>query len=199
MRAIILCTLLAGCGSSNKSDNDSPAQPQPEQQKQAAPIAVIPQSMAIADAAALPACDEAHNQQLVYVLADKQFQTCQAGAWQVIDIAPPAPKQSVADVVAALGSFVLLKPIAEQDPRAQALLGAKYVTTKALTADTDTCNAPHTDKDGTEYSGPNSPGYTDGASGVIFSIEVRAGVVTNIFYKVDDKPSISALADCSKF
>jgi hypothetical protein len=46
----------------------------------------MPQALAVADATALPECGEANNLQLVYLLAEKQFQTCQDGTWIALDI-----------------------------------------------------------------------------------------------------------------
>lgn len=75
-------TLLTACGS-DSSDN----QPAPQTAQQAA--APTPHSLAVTAMADLPVCDEAHNQQLVYVLDAKEFHTCQAGAWVKIDMTPP--------------------------------------------------------------------------------------------------------------
>jgi hypothetical protein len=90
---------LAACGSGGSGGgSDSPApntpveEPKDTTDKSPTDTQATPYSMALATAADLPACDEAHEKQLVYLLAEKQFQTCQAGAWVVIEIEAPEPE-----------------------------------------------------------------------------------------------------------
>jgi hypothetical protein len=90
---LVIATVLIACGSDGYGGASSPnvqaaASPAPEQEGAVPPL---PVSLAVADATQLPTCDEAHNLQLVYLMAEKQFQTCQAGSWTAIAIAAPTP------------------------------------------------------------------------------------------------------------
>jgi hypothetical protein len=102
MRTIMLLVALSltACGKSD--DNDAPAKTpevgadETEDKAAAAKTGTATAtSLAIASAADLPPCDEAHNLQLVYLLAEKQFKTCQAGEWVDITIEAAAPEVDV--------------------------------------------------------------------------------------------------------
>jgi len=83
----ILLTCIAGCGSAPKSKALSKRESTKEiSGETSAPLG----SMAVADASKIPTCDAAHEGGLVYILSDKIFQTCTAGTWSTIDIAPQA-------------------------------------------------------------------------------------------------------------
>jgi len=83
----ILLTCIAGCGSAPKSKALSKRESTKEiSGETSAPLG----SMAVADASKVPTCDAAHEGGLVYILSDKIFQTCSAGTWSTIDIAPQA-------------------------------------------------------------------------------------------------------------
>ncbi len=150
MRQFILCTLvLTACGSDAHHNNAAPVAADPTEQpidSQPAPdehpIASVPYSMALATAADLPACDAAHDKQLVYVLDTKQFQTCQAGAWAAVEIAAPTAKL---DLTTAQNLLSTIKPrvlMSDILPEVRAvLLGPNSVHTE-VAADSDTC-LPH--------------------------------------------------------
>lgn len=98
---ILVIALVTACGSDSSNN-----QPAPQTAQQAA--APTPHSLAVTAMADLPVCDEAHNQQLVYVLDAKEFHTCQAGAWVKIDMTPPVDLVAEAKAVHnALKSIVL--------------------------------------------------------------------------------------------
>jgi len=67
-----MTTLLTACGGDSGGGGGS------------APAPIY--SMALNTVAELPACDEDHEKQLVYIIETQQFQTCQAGTWTVIEI-----------------------------------------------------------------------------------------------------------------
>ncbi len=79
MKAYVLCigVVLVGCGADDENESSTP----PIQQY----------SMALATEAELPACDAAHDKQLVYITETKEFQTCQAGAWAKVELPTPEP------------------------------------------------------------------------------------------------------------
>lgn len=86
---LMISILAAGCGTSSGGDGaaDTPATKQTTTPTPSG--AVGTGALAFNTAAELPACDTSRDHQLVYVIATKQFQTCQAGAWTVIEIAAP--------------------------------------------------------------------------------------------------------------
>jgi hypothetical protein len=126
----ILLLVAVGCGTDKDSNDSAPA---PEQQSVADETApesqAVPYSMALASAAELPPCDEAHNQQLVYLLDSKEFQTCQAGAWQVVEIQAPEPAgPALVEVKNLLSTIQLKDKMADIVPEARALLLGKLAT-----------------------------------------------------------------------
>jgi len=70
---VCLFSLLAACGSNASSDSGGES-------------ARDPYTLLIEDAGARPSCDAAHEAQLIYVLSDKEFQTCTNGSWETVDI-----------------------------------------------------------------------------------------------------------------
>ncbi len=99
MRTYVACIALTltACGG---SDDDSPT---------AAPAPAAPYSIALATVEELPACDADHDKQLVYILATKEFQTCQAGAWAKVEIAVPAAPVDPAEVNLAKNLMATIK------------------------------------------------------------------------------------------
>lgn len=94
-------SLLVGCGAGggSKSGEDAPADAKekeavddnvnnPEDETAATDPSALPPtfSMVVDTADQLPPCDGAHSKALVYVSGDTEFQTCQNGAWTVIDV-----------------------------------------------------------------------------------------------------------------
>lgn len=107
--------LVAGCGRDNDNDGPAPA-PQaapveePTETPADVPTVALPTSLAINSLAELPTCDAARNQQLVYVLDAKQFQTCQAGAWVVVEIQAPAPVAPGVDLNRLRNAILTIQP-----------------------------------------------------------------------------------------
>lgn len=94
-KIIILAALLTACGTDSNNDSGTPPVTAAGQRTQTAdePARDPLQALAINTMAELPACDATRDRQLVYVMETKQFQTCSAGAWTVIDITgPQGPK-----------------------------------------------------------------------------------------------------------
>lgn len=84
--AVLFSVFLFGCGAlpdKSESDDDSAS---PATNGSGPAI----QSMALNAEADLPVCDEQRKTQLVYLIAEKKFKTCDGAAWQDIEIAAPA-------------------------------------------------------------------------------------------------------------
>lgn len=77
-----------GSGSSDSGKETSPAA-QPEQTLSERQKAVG--ALYVATAAAMPACDEASNDRIVYVADEKVLKACLAGAWTPVDLNQPEP------------------------------------------------------------------------------------------------------------
>lgn len=141
MRAILLPLVLTACGTAKSSEQTAPAPATvPAVVDPATPVTTLPAqaaapttlptaqpatvtkpsllSLAVPAASDLPVCNADNNQQLVYVLAVKQFQTCQSGAWVKIDITAPVP------VVVPPSSEAMWQTVAAVE------LGAKWLAIK---------------------------------------------------------------------
>jgi hypothetical protein len=96
---MLTLVLLTGCGVEQRD-----AAPQEQSVNESRPV-----SLAIASATELPVCDLSRDKQLIYLMAEREFRTCQSGVWQTIAIqgAPgpegPAGKQGPAGEVGAAG------------------------------------------------------------------------------------------------
>lgn len=76
-----LSLALSACGSGGSSNQSS------------APAAASPQmTMALDSSASLPACDDTHENQLVYLMDVKEFKSCKSGSWVSIEIRGEAGK-----------------------------------------------------------------------------------------------------------
>lgn len=130
MRILPLVLLTAiGCGSDKDNNDPQPApiagpeaDPTESPEDVAKQQAEMPTSLAIATVAELPACDAARNQQLVYVLDAKQFQTCQAGAWVVVEITVPKPDLDVNRLHNAIMSIQIGQTLENMIPEAREYL-----------------------------------------------------------------------------
>jgi len=173
--AIVLVAGLAACGTDDKSD--SPAgNPEPESTTQdpqapadepAPQPQAVPYSMALDSAAALPVCDTAHDKQLVYLLTERKFVTCQVPNWQAVEIVAPEPAPNLAAIKNALATIELGTPLTEVLPEARAVLLGEHA--EHSEDDNDSCN-------------PKLPGddYTVLLEGWYYSATVRAGIVESI-------------------
>lgn len=104
--ALILSVVLCGCGAADgKFEGESGKDEAPATDPAADPAVEVGKdpaagttgdpaasrskhSLLIEDAAALPPCDEAGENWLVYVKAESKFKTCAAGAWTDVDLKP---------------------------------------------------------------------------------------------------------------
>jgi hypothetical protein len=126
---LILYAACTGCGADSDGESEN-----------AAPT--TPYSMALDSAAELPPCDDAHDKQLVYVLATKEFQTCQAGAWVKVEMAAPtastpadpAEVNRVKNAIATIKVGDTLETMLP-DARAVVLSGTKVGSGDATTGD----------------------------------------------------------------
>jgi hypothetical protein len=88
LSALTFALALTACGTDTSSGGG--ATPQTAAPAAAAPAAPAAKdehhSLAVADVAALPACDASAEGWLVYVKAAASFQACIGGAWQAIEI-----------------------------------------------------------------------------------------------------------------
>lgn len=73
---------LTGCGTAPDHQATAPA---PVGSVESAPVEAV-RSIALATLADLPACTEANDRALAYVMESRQFLTCQGGAWVEIDV-----------------------------------------------------------------------------------------------------------------
>lgn len=94
---ILAALMVAACGT-DSNDDGAPVATNGKQTQQGTGPDGAPEliSLAINTMADLPTCDASREQQLVYVMETKQFQTCHAGSWAVIDITGPAGAQGAA-------------------------------------------------------------------------------------------------------
>jgi hypothetical protein len=192
---VFVLFLAAACGTESKKsgggdsapEQPAPADPQQQvQQQDPAPESPVPYSLAVATATALPPCDEAHNQQLVYVMDTKQFQTCQGGAWQVVEITAAAPKPSGQEIYNKLQTIVPDQMLDDMRPEVRAVLLSDLFKPETRTF---RCGG-----DATMYVG----GKIDtGDHTYEFSILVQAGRVDAI-YTYTDGATDSAAANSDK-
>lgn len=73
---MLTIVLLTGCGVEQQN-----AAPQPQTTEESGPV-----SLAVTSMAALPPCDADRDRQLVYLMNEQEFRTCQSGIWQVVVI-----------------------------------------------------------------------------------------------------------------
>lgn len=99
--AALIALALIGCGTDPSKEQKPAAESQQQEPKAEggkregeAPEAAADrlQSIALASAADLPACDEDASGQLVYLRKERQFLACEAGEWLPIDISGQAGK-----------------------------------------------------------------------------------------------------------
>lgn len=124
---VLYALQLAACGS-DRDASPEPAVPVEENTQVTDPTArgqepppATSYSMAM-KAAELPACDAAHDRQLVYLLDTKQFQTCQSGTWQVVEITTPAPVLDKTRLANSIGAIQVGQTLSEMIPEAREYL-----------------------------------------------------------------------------
>ena len=87
---IFIGLLISACGQNDSAqpakDTAAEQQIQTQGEDPDAKGEGVEHALLVADAASLPACDDAREGQLVYVKSDKAFQVCAAGEWEAIDL-----------------------------------------------------------------------------------------------------------------
>lgn len=193
---IILALTASACGSDNSKDNHTA----PVVTEEDAPLL----SIAVTDEASLPSCVEKNDKQLVYVMSMKEFRTCQAGLWEVIDVGATSAVSAiepVSDIIAALASITLKTAVGSLSAAGQALLGSSITEVTTLSTDFDSCRTqlpPGVEATVYQNKGHGITTYTDGTSTISYTVTFRSGVVNDVYYQVDNKPAVSRSLTCAE-